>query len=266
MVFVCKRKWEMLEVFGNKVVVVTGAGRGIGRGIACRLATLGAQLAILDLDESGMRETVKLIEAEGVTAIAYKCDITNEDEVVTTFRNIVTDFGRVDGLVNNAGTIRDGLMVKAKGGKVVSKLSLDDFEFVLGVCLRGAFLCAREGVSSMIESGCEAGVIINISSGAFRGNFGQTNYSAAKAGLVAMSRVWAKEYGRFNIRSMIIAPGAVETDLLRSMSADSLTALAATIPLRRIGQIENIAQAVVQIFENDYLTGSILEVNGGMTV
>ena len=81
-----------------------------------------------------------------------------------------------------------------------------------------------------------------------------------------MSRVWAKEYGRFNIRSMIIAPGAVETDLLRSMSADSLTALAATIPLRRIGQIENIAQAVVQIFENDYLTGSILEVNGGMTV
>lgn len=247
----------------NKVIVVTGGGRGIGQGIAYHLAQLGARLAIIDVNQATIEETISRI---GIQAKGYVCDITQEAAVEKTFAEISADFGAIHGLVNNAGIIRDGLMVKVRDGKVVSKLSLADFDRVIDVCLKGAFLCAREAVAHMLTGDGGDRAIINISSGSFRGNYGQTNYSAAKAGLVAMSCVWAKEYGRNGIRSMVIAPGAVDTDLLRSMPADGLKALAVQIPLRRIGQIDNIAQAVAHIFENDYLTGSILEVNGGMVV
>jgi 3-oxoacyl-[acyl-carrier protein] reductase len=247
----------------DKVVVVTGGGRGIGQGIAYHLAQHGARLAIIDVNAATIEETVSRI---GIRAKGYVCDITNESAVENCFAEIAGDFGAIHGLVNNAGIIRDGLMVKVRDGKVVSKLSLEDFDKVMNVCLKGAFLCAREAVAHMLAGDGSDRAIVNISSGSFRGNYGQTNYSAAKAGLVAMSRVWAKEYGRYGIRSMVIAPGAVDTDLLRSMPAEGLKALAAQIPLRRIGQIENIAMAAAHILANDYLTGSILEVNGGMVV
>ncbi len=247
----------------DKVVVITGGGRGIGQGIAYHLAQHGARLAIIDVNAATIEETVSRI---GIQAKGYVCDITSEPAVENCFSEIAKDFGAIHGLVNNAGIIRDGLMVKVRDGKVVSKLSLADFDKVMDVCLKGAFLCAREAVAHMLEEDGADRAIVNISSGSFRGNYGQTNYSAAKAGLVAMSRVWAKEYGRYGIRSMVIAPGAVDTDLLRSMPAEGLKALAAQIPVRRIGQIENIAMAVAHIFTNDYLTGSILEVNGGMVV
>jgi 3-oxoacyl-[acyl-carrier protein] reductase len=256
----------MSKTIRGKVVVVTGGARGIGRGIACKLAEQGAHVAIIDLDKQAIGDAVSQVESLGSQAKGYRCDITDESSVEATFSGIAADFGRIDGLINNAGVIRDGLLVKVKGNNVVSRLSAADFDFVVDVCLKGAFMCAREAVAHMLLGGDEGGVIINISSGSFRGNFGQTNYSAAKAGLVAMSRVWAKEYGRHGIRSMVIAPGAIETDLLRSMPEDGLKALTNLIPLRHIGQIENIAQAALHIFENDYLTGSILEVNGGMTI
>ncbi|MGF7159173.1 3-oxoacyl-[acyl-carrier protein] reductase [Rhodoligotrophos appendicifer] len=256
----------MSHKFKNKVIAITGAGRGIGRGIGTHLAKLGASIAAIDIDADGIAGTVRLVEESGSSARAYRCDITKEAEVEKSFAAIVSDFGRIDCLVNNAGIIRDGLLVKEKDGRIVRKLSSDAFDTVLDVCLKGAFLCAREASALMIEHNGDGGVIINISSGAFRGNYGQTNYSAAKAGLVAMSRVWAKELGKYNIRSMIIAPGAIETELLRSMSAEALDALARQIPLRRIGSIDNIASAIEQILENDYLSGSIMEVNGGMVV
>lgn len=256
----------MTKGLQDKIVVVTGGGRGIGQGISCHLATLGARLAIIDLDGARIRETVDRIVSSGTQVRGYVCDITVEADVERAFAAVAADFGAIHGLVNNAGIIRDGVMVKARNGRVVSRLSVDDFDRVIDVCLKGAFLCAREAITHMVAGDGGDRAIVNISSGSFRGNYGQTNYSAAKAGLVAMSRVWAKEYGRYSIRSMTIAPGAVDTDLLRSMPAEGLEAMAAQIPLRRIGQIDNIARAVAHIFTNDYLTGSVLEINGGLVV
>ena len=253
----------MSEKIQDNTYVVTGGGRGIGKGIAQQLVNQGAKIAIIDVDDAVMADAVGEL---GDNAKAYNCNITDESAVEQTFQQIRDDFGSINGLVNNAGVIRDGLMVKAKDGEIINKLSADKFDFVINVCLKGAFLCAREAVSHMIQDGVKNGVLINISSGSFRGNYGQTNYSAAKAGLVAMSAVWAKEYGRNDIRSMVIAPGPIDTDLLRSMPEQALQGLVSQVPLRRVGAITNIAQAAVQIIENDFLTGSIVEVNGGMTV
>jgi 3-oxoacyl-[acyl-carrier protein] reductase len=248
----------------GKVVAITGGGRGIGRSIAVYLANKGAKLAVLDLDDEAMAETVALVAEAGSEARAYNCNVADEEAVVNTFNAIVTDFGAIHGVVNNAGILRDAQLIKVKDGKVVKKMSADHYSLVVDVHMKGAFLCAREAAAHMVELGVEEGVIINMSSIAYHGNFGQTNYSAAKAGIVAQSRVWAKELGKYNIRSMAIAPGTIETELLRSMPADALNMIAGAVPLKRIGDVSNIAQTVVQIFENDYLSGDVIEVSGGM--
>ena len=248
----------------NKVIAITGGGRGIGRSIALSLAKKGGKLAILDLDEAAMKETIELIKKEGSEARAYKCNVADEATVVDTFSNIVGDFGAIHGLVNNAGILRDATLIKVKDGKIIKKLSAENFDLVVDVHMKGAFLCAREAASHMVELGISEGCIVSMSSGAFRGNFGQTNYSAAKAGIVAMSRVWSKELARYNIRSMAIAPGAIDTDLLRSMPPEALSGLAKAVPLGRIGDVKNIAQTVEYILENDYLSGDVIDVNGGM--
>lgn len=248
----------------DKVIVITGGAKGIGRSIALSLAGKGGKIAILDLDQAAMEEAVKLVEDAGSTARAYKCDVSDEKTVVDTFNQIASDFGAIHGLVNNAGILRDSTLIKVKDGKVVDKLSAADFDLVVNVHMKGAFLCTREAASHMVELGIDEGCIINMSSGAFRGNFGQTNYSAAKAGIVSMSRVWSKELARFNIRSMAIAPGAIDTELLRSMPPKALAGFEKIIPLGRIGNVKNIAQTVEHILENDYLSGDVIDVNGGM--
>lgn len=253
----------MSDKFKNRVFVVTGGARGIGKGIAAHLVSLGARVALIDADEATLAETVAEF---GESAMPYICDITDEEQVIAVFKRLRSDLGRVDGLINNAGVIRDGLLVKARGGEIAGKLSAEKFDLVINVCMRGAFLCAREAATHMIECAVDDGVLINISSQSWRGNFGQTNYSAAKAGLVAMSAVWAKELGRSNIRSMVIAPGPIDTELLRSMPEDAMNALIRQVPVRRAGQIENIALAAAQIIENDFLTGSIIDVHGGLTI
>lgn len=248
----------------GKTVAITGGGKGIGRAIAVRLASQGVGVALLDLDDAAMAETVALVEAVGSKARAYNCNVADEPLVERAFKQIVADFGSLEGLVNNAGILRDGTLIKVKDGKVVKKMTADNFGLVVDVHMKGAFLCAREAASHMVELGVKDGCIVNMSSGAYRGNFGQTNYSAAKAGLVAMTRVWAKELGRYGIRSMAIAPGTIETDLLRTMPAQALEGLAKTVPLGRIGDVDNIAQMVQQILENDYLSGDVIDVCGGM--
>jgi 3-oxoacyl-[acyl-carrier protein] reductase len=180
------------------------------------------------------------------------------------FQSILRDFGAIHGLVNNAGVLRDSRLVKVRDGRVVGKMSAEEFDLVVDVHMRGSFLCAREAASHMIECGVEDACIMGISSGAFRGNFGQTNYSAAKAGIVAMSRVWSKELAPYNIRSMAIAPGTIETDMLRSMPAEALTKMASQVPLGRIGSVNNIAQSVAFILENNYVSGGVIDVSGGL--
>jgi len=166
----------------NKTVVVTGAGRGIGRAIALKLARHGADIALFDLNADDLAETSALCAAQSVQARGYRVNVADEGEVSAAMTRVAADFGRLDGLVNNAGIVRDGLLVKVKDGEVVGRMTMDQWNAVIGVNLSGVFLCAREAAAHMIEFG-NGGVIVNISSISRAGNAGQSNYSAAKAGL-----------------------------------------------------------------------------------
>jgi len=244
-------------------MVVTGGGRGIGRSIALRLASQGANLALLDLNAADLESTVALCAAESVQARGYGVNVADEAEVCATMARVAADFGRLDGLVNNAGVLSDALLVKVKDGAVVGRMSMEQWNAVIAVNLSGVFLCAREAAARMIEFG-NGGVIVNISSISRAGNAGQSNYSAAKAGVESMSVVWAKELARYGIRVGAVAPGFTQTEILASMRPDMLDRLTAPVPLKRLGRPEEIAHAVLFIFENDFFTGRCLEVDGGL--
>jgi 3-oxoacyl-[acyl-carrier protein] reductase len=247
----------------NKTVVVTGAGRGIGRAIALQLARSGADTALFDLNDADLDATAALCSAESVQARPYRVNVADEGEVTSAMERVVVDFGRLDGLVNNAGIVRDGLLVKVKEGAVVGRLSMAQWNAVIDVNLSGVFLCAREASAQMIGLG-NGGVIVNISSISRVGNAGQTNYSAAKAGVESMGVVWAKELARYGIRVGSVAPGFTHTEILASMRPEVLDKLTAPVPLKRLGQPEEIAHAVLFIFQNDFFTGRCLEVDGGL--
>jgi 3-oxoacyl-[acyl-carrier protein] reductase len=247
----------------HKTVVVTGAGRGIGRAVALDLARHGADVALFDLNAADLKDTAELCAAESVQAREYRVNVADEAEVSAAMSSVAADFGRLDGLVNNAGIVRDGLLVKVKDGAVVGRMSMDQWNAVIGVNLSGVFLCAREAAAHMIERG-NGGVIVNISSISRVGNAGQSNYSAAKAGVESMGVVWAKELARYGIRVGSVAPGFTHTEILASMRPEVLDKLTAPVPLKRLGQPEEIAHAVLFIFENDFFTGRCLEVDGGL--
>jgi 3-oxoacyl-[acyl-carrier protein] reductase len=247
----------------NRAVVVTGAGRGIGRATAWQLAHQGADVALFDVNASDLEQTAKLCAAESVRVRSYRVNVADEAEVCAAMTRVAADFGRLDGLVNNAGIVRDALLVKVRDGVAVGRMTLDQWNSVIGVNLTGVFLCAREAAAHMIERG-NGGVIVNISSISRVGNAGQSNYSAAKAGVESMGVVWAKELARYGIRVGSIAPGFTHTEILASMRAEVLDKLTAPVPLKRLGQPEEIAHAVLFIFENDFFTGRCLEVDGGL--
>src|ERR1700694_1132629 len=247
----------------NKTVVVTGAGRGIGKSIALQNAGRGADVALFDLNADDLEETRALCAAESVQARCYKVNVADEGEVSAAMTCVAADFGRLDGLVNNAGIVRDALLVKVKDGAIVGRMTMDQWSAVIGVNLSGVFLCAREAAAQMIERG-NGGVIVNISSISRAGNAGQSNYSAAKSGVESMSVVWAKELARYGIRVGALAPGFTQTDILASMRPEVLERLMAPVPLRRLGRPEEMAQSVLFIFENDFFTGRCLEVDGGL--
>ena len=247
----------------DKTLVVTGAGRGIGRALAMHFARSGAQLALLDTNAADLAETLRLCREEGARARSYVADVADEQSVVRAFAQLAQDFGRCDGLINNAGVLRDALLVKVKDGQVVGKMSLADWQAVIDVNLTGVFLCAREAAEHMIRFG-QGGVIVNISSISRAGNIGQTNYTAAKAGVAAMTVVWAKELARYRIRVGAVAPGFVRTPMVAAMKPDALARMTAPIPLGRLGEPEEIAQAVEFIFESELFTGRCLEIDAGL--
>ncbi|NNM61992.1 MAG: SDR family oxidoreductase [Steroidobacteraceae bacterium] len=247
----------------GKTIIITGAGRGIGQAIAEGLAARGANLALIDLRAEDLVASQALCVAKGVTVRLYPANVAKEDQVVEAMTRIGADFGRLDGLVNNAGIVRDGLLVKAKDNAVIDRLALSQWSAVIDVNLTGVFLCAREAAARMIEYG-NGGVIVNISSISKAGNAGQTNYSAAKAGVSAMTVVWAKELGRYGIRVGAVAPGFTRTEILASMRPEMLEKLTAPVPLKRLGQPQEIADAVRFIFENDFYSGRCLELDGGL--
>jgi 3-oxoacyl-[acyl-carrier protein] reductase len=249
----------------HKTVVVTGGGRGIGRAVAERFGRDGAHVALLDVNAADLETTRSALEAAGVVARSYEVDVAAEEQVVATMDRIVGDFGRLDVMVNNAGILRDALLVKVKDGAVVGKMSLAQWQAVIDVNLTGVFLCGREAAGRMIRLG-SGGVIINISSVSRHGNAGQSNYSAAKAGVAALSVVWAKELARYGIRTATIAPGGTRTDILSSMRPDMLEKLLAPVPLKRFGEPEEIAAAAAFIVSNDYFSGRCIDLDGGFRI
>ena len=250
--------------FDGKVAIVTGAGGGLGRCHALDLAKRGAKVVVNDLggnvdgsDDGSLSAAEKVVEeikAAGGEAMANGASVTDVAQVEEMVKQTMDAYGRIDILINNAGILRD---------KSFSKVTDEDFRMVLEVHLMGTVNCTKAVWEIMKEQNYGRIVVTSSSSGLY-GNFGQTNYSAAKAGIVAMSRVWSKELAKFNIRSMAIAPGTIETDMLRSMPNDALDNLAKMVPLGRIGDADNIAQTIQFILENDYMSGDVIEVNGGM--
>jgi 3-oxoacyl-[acyl-carrier protein] reductase len=249
----------------SKVAVITGAARGIGRAIALRFAAQGTSVALVDLDAQALDESRQQCAAHGINARAYTASVAKEDDVTRVMDAVVKDFGGLDILINNAGIIRDALLVKARDGAIVDKMSLAQWQAVIDVNLTGVFLCAREAAERMIRAGKE-GVIVNISSLSRHGNAGQTNYSAAKAGVTAMTVVWAKELARFKIRAAAIAPGFIATDIVATMRPDLLEKALRSVPLQRPGTPDEVAKAAQFIVENDFITGRCIDVDGGTRV
>ncbi|ARN72862.1 SDR family oxidoreductase [Oceanicoccus sagamiensis] len=249
----------------GKVIAVTGGGQGLGRSMAVVLAAKGAKMALIDLNQEKLDEAVELCKAAGGDAKAYIANVAKEEDVIATFDQIVEDFGTFNGVINNAGILRDGLMLKVKDGDIVKKLSLAEWQAVIDVNLTGVFLCGREAAERMIKLGTE-GVIINISSISKAGNMGQSNYSAAKAGVAAMAVTWAKELARYGIRAAAIAPGFIATDMVASMKPEALEKMTSGIPLKRMGTPEEIGHTCAYIFENDYFSGRVIEMDGGLRI
>src|SRR5262249_26106960 len=220
-------------------------------------------LALLDTNETDLAESRAQCSALGVVVRGYAADAANEDSVVGALDRVSADFGGIDGLINNAGIVRDGLLVKVRDGQVVGKLTLADWQAVIDVNLTGVFLCGREAAQRMIERGA-GGVIVNVSSISRAGNAGQTNYSAAKAGVAAMTVVWAKELARYGIRVGAVAPGFIRTPMVEAMKPEALAKMTSPIPLGRLGEPDEIAHAVGFIFENDLFTGRCVEVDAGL--
>ena len=249
----------------GKTVIITGGGRGIGREMAKAFALRGANLALFDLNQTDLDETARQCAEHGVKARGYLVNVTQEAAVAAGMDAVAADFGGIDVLINNAGIVKDGLLIKSKDGAVTGKMTLDQWQAVIDINLTGVFLCGREAAERMVKRG-QGGVIINISSVSRHGNPGQTNYSATKAGVAAMAEVWAKELARYDIRTGSIAPGYTRTDILAAMRPEILDKLTAQVPLRRLGEAGEIAHAAIFIVENDFFTGRCVDVDGGMRI
>ncbi|MCX4028367.1 SDR family oxidoreductase [Endozoicomonas sp. SM1973] len=245
----------------NKVIVITGAAQGLGRAMAERFAKQHAHLALVDLNEDKLLEAVNYCQSLGAKAHSFIANVADETSVENLFEQVSQQFGRVDVLINNAGVLRDRMLVKVKDGQIVNKMSLAEWQSVIDVNLTGLFLCGRECAAKMIEKQ-QPGVIINISSIARAGNIGQTNYAAAKAGAVALTVTWAKELARHGIRCAAIAPGFIGTEMTASMKPEALERMTSQIPLGRMGAPDEIAQAAEFILQNDYFSGRVVEVDG----
>ncbi|MCH8099551.1 MAG: SDR family oxidoreductase [Proteobacteria bacterium] len=248
----------------GKTIAITGSGRGLGAAMAKRLASAGARLALVDLDEQALLETqTACVKAGSPMVEFYVANVAEEGPVEALFAKIASDFDALHGLVNNAGITRDALLLKYEDGEQVSKMTLEQWQAVIDVNLTGVFLCGREAAAVMIELACE-GCIINISSISRHGNVGQTNYSAAKAGVQAMAVTWAKELARYGIRTASIAPGFIATEMVMAMKPEAREKLTRAIPATRMGEPDEIAQTVQFILENDYVSGRCFDIDGGL--
>src|SRR5690554_4143744 len=248
----------------DSVIVVTGGAQGLGRSMAEDFASQGAKLALLDMNADMLDDAAAACQKLGAADVqTYSVNVTDEAAVEATFAAIDAHFDGLDVLVNNAGILRDGMLIKCKDGEITHKMPLQQWQSVIDVNLTGTFLCGREASAVMAKRG-KKGVIINISSVARAGNIGQTNYAATKAGVVAMTVTWARELGRFGIRCGAIAPGFIETPMTAQMKPEAIERALSMVPLRRWGQPDEIAHSARYIIENDFFSGRVIEIDGGV--
>ena len=247
----------------GKTIVITGAARGLGAAMARRLAAQGAHLALCDLKKDSLDATAADCRAAGAEVRCYSANVSVESDVEAFMDAVASDCGALDVLINNAGITRDGLLMKYKDGELLGKMSLENWQAVLDVNLTGPFLCAREAAVRMARFGA-GGVIINISSLSRAGNFGQSNYSATKAGVAALTVLWAQELARHGIRTAAIAPGLINTEMVASMKPEARDRLAAMVPAKRLGEPDEVAKTAQFILENDYISGRVIDLDGGL--
>ena len=252
-------------VLDDKVVVITGGAQGLGLATAIRLAPKKAHIALIDMNRHQLAEAKDVIESAGTAASTWVCDVSNEEAVDEVFTEIAKENGRLDAVVNNAGITRDALLLKVEDGAVEKRMTLNDWQQVVNVNLTGTFLCGRAAATEMVKAN-NGGCIINISSVSRHGNMGQTNYTATKAGVAAMTVTWAKELARQGIRCVAIAPGYIGTEMVLNMKPEALEKIMAGIPARRLGLPKEIAQTIEFILENDYINGRVIEIDGGLRV
>ncbi|CUS02803.2 3-oxoacyl-[acyl-carrier-protein] reductase FabG [Candidatus Promineifilum breve] len=248
----------------DKICIITGGAAGIGQATAQRFADEGATVVICDLNEEQGHNTVAAI---GSQASFERVNVADRAAVGAFVDGVVERFGRVDVLVNNAGVLRDGTLVKVKDGVLVKQMSEADFDLVIAVNLKGVFNCTQAVVPHMIRQ--RSGVILNATSiVGLDGNFGQTNYVATKAGVIGMTKVWARELGRSGIRVNAVAPGFTATEMVAAMPENILDGMRGRTPLGRLGEPRDIANAYLFLASDEagFITGEVLRVDGGIVV
>ncbi len=251
----------------NKVVIVTGAAAGIGRATARYFAGEGCRVAAWDVNDTGTEELLRELGSLGGEALFRKINVCDSADVASAVAEITTRWGTVDVLVNNAGITRDAQFVKWKDGAVAATMTEDQFDSVISVNLKGVFVCAQAVVPHMIRQ--NSGVILNASSvvGLY-GNFGQTNYAATKAGVIAFARTWSRELAKYNIRVNAVAPGFIATEMVQKMPEKVIQNMLSHTPLGRMGKPEDVAEAYVWLASDaaSFITGTVLSVDGGLVL
>lgn len=251
----------------NKVVIVTGAAAGIGRATARCFAGEGCRVAAWDVNDAGTEERLRELGSLGGEALFRKVNVCDSADVEAAVAEITARWGTVDVLVNNAGITRDSQFVKWKDGAVAATMTEEQFDSVISVNLKGVFVCTQAVVPHMIRQ--NSGVILNASSvvGLY-GNFGQTNYAATKAGVIAFARTWSRELAKYNIRVNAVAPGFIATEMVQKMPEKVIQNMLSHTPLGRMGKPEDVAEAYVWLASDaaSFITGTVLSVDGGLVL
>jgi 3-oxoacyl-[acyl-carrier protein] reductase len=248
----------------DKVTLITGGAAGIGKATALKFAAEGATVIICDLNETAGEATAAELRPD---ATFYKVNVADRAVVQAWVDAVVDKYGRIDVLVNNAGIVRDNQLVRFKDGQLVKQMPEADFDLVIAINLKGVFNCTQAVAPVMIRQG--SGVILNASSVVgLDGNFGQTNYVATKAGVIGMTKVWARELGKFGVRVNAVAPGFTATEILSAMPEKVIEGMVARTPLGRMGQPADIANAYLFLASDEasFISGAVLRVDGGLVV